>query len=65
MRYDRRQIIPDDWSGTAPLQFSCGEVGDWYRMHGDFMNRRFLDAAASMLADGPELENRASDFRRV
>lgn len=50
IRYDLRKIIPDGWSGTAPLQLSCSDtVGDGYCMHGDFINGWFEDAAKNML----------------
>lgn len=53
IRYDLRRIIPDGWEGTAPLQLSCGEIGDGYCMHGDFINGWFEDAAQNMLKDMP------------
>lgn len=50
IRYDLRKIIPNGWSGTAPLQLSCSDrVGDGYCMHGDFINGWFADAATNML----------------
>lgn len=49
VRYDLRKIIPDGWSGTAPLQLACGEVGDGYCFHGDFINGWFEDAAQNMM----------------
>ncbi|KAH7374311.1 hypothetical protein BKA66DRAFT_572270 [Pyrenochaeta sp. MPI-SDFR-AT-0127] len=50
IRYDLRKIIPNGWTGTAPLQLSCSDkVGDGYCMHGDFINGWFPDAATNML----------------
>lgn len=50
VRYDLRKVLPDGWSGTAPLQLSCSDtVGEGYCMHGDFINGWFADAAENML----------------
>lgn len=35
IRYDLRDVLPDGWSGEAPLQLACGNA---YCSHGDFMN---------------------------
>jgi hypothetical protein len=50
VRYDLRKVLPNGWSGTAPLQLSCSDtVGDGYCMHGDFINGWYADAAENML----------------
>lgn len=53
IRYDLRSIIPGGWKGTAPLRLACGEIGDGYCMHGDFINGWFEDAAQNMMNDMP------------
>ncbi len=49
VRYDVRRILPDGWSGPPPLKLACGEVGEGYCFHGDFINGWFDDAAKNML----------------
>lgn len=38
VRYDVRRMIPQGWKGPAPLKLACGEIGDGYCFHGDFIN---------------------------
>ncbi|KAI0018612.1 hypothetical protein F4780DRAFT_515785 [Xylariomycetidae sp. FL0641] len=35
IRYDLREVLPDGWSGEAPLQLACGNA---FCAHGDFIN---------------------------
>lgn len=35
IRYDLRKVLPDGWSGEAPLKLACGNA---YCSHGDFIN---------------------------
>ncbi|PLB47745.1 hypothetical protein P170DRAFT_456518 [Aspergillus steynii IBT 23096] len=48
IRYDLRQILPDGWSGTPPLEFACGSS---YCFHGDFINGWLPEAAEYMAKD--------------
>lgn len=50
IRYDLRKVLPDGWSGTAPVQLASGNA---YSSHGDFINgwteeggRGLVDATA-------------------
>lgn len=55
IRYDLRKIIPDGWSGTAPLQLACGgEVGEGYCFHGDFINGWYEDALDFMMTEASD-----------
>ncbi|KAF2220818.1 hypothetical protein BDZ85DRAFT_20118 [Elsinoe ampelina] len=45
-RYDLNKAIPGGWSGTPPLQYSCGPSYCW---HGDFINGWLPEAAKNML----------------
>jgi hypothetical protein len=49
VRYDVRSLIPKGWSGVPPLKLACGEIGDGYCFHGDFINGWFDDAAQNMM----------------
>jgi hypothetical protein len=46
IRYDLRKVLPDGWSGTAPLQLACGNA---FCSHGDFINGWTEDAALNMV----------------
>lgn len=35
IRYDLRKVLPNGWSGTAPIQLASGNA---YSSHGDFIN---------------------------
>ncbi|KAK1147941.1 hypothetical protein N8T08_000457 [Aspergillus melleus] len=48
IRYDLRDILPDGWSGTPPLEFACGSP---YCTHGDFINGWLPEAAENMVKD--------------
>ncbi len=60
VRYDVRRMIPQGWNGTPPLKLACGEIGDGYCFHGDFVNGWFDDAAKNMLA-----AKSTRDFMRI
>ncbi|KAH7631087.1 hypothetical protein B0T09DRAFT_382974 [Sordaria sp. MPI-SDFR-AT-0083] len=49
VRYDTRRAIPGGWKGVPPFKLACGEIGDGYCFHGDFINGWFEDAAKNML----------------
>ncbi|KAF2464129.1 uncharacterized protein BDR25DRAFT_243391 [Lindgomyces ingoldianus] len=49
IRYDTRKAIPQGWSGVPPMKLACGEIGEGYCLHGDFINGWFDDAAQNML----------------
>ncbi len=49
VRYDVRRIIPHGWTGLPPLKLACGEIGEGYCFHGDFVNGWFEDAGKNML----------------
>lgn len=57
IRYDLREILPDGWDGTAPLELSCGSS---YCTHGDFINGWLPKAADNML-----LANSKREFKGV
>ncbi|KAF2490446.1 hypothetical protein BU16DRAFT_153240 [Lophium mytilinum] len=46
VRYDLRKVLPNGWSGTAPVQLACGSA---YCSHGDFINGWTEDAAQNMV----------------
>jgi hypothetical protein len=46
IRYDLRKVLPDGWSGTAPIQLACGNA---FCSHGDFVNGWTQDAALNMV----------------
>lgn len=47
IRYDLRRVLPDGWSGTAPVKLACGNA---YCSHGDFVNGWTDEAAENMIA---------------
>ncbi|KAK4678894.1 hypothetical protein QC764_000740 [Podospora pseudoanserina] len=49
VRYNVRSLLPKGWSGTPPLKLACGEVGEGYCFHGDFINGWFDDAQKNLL----------------
>ncbi|KAK3684136.1 hypothetical protein B0T22DRAFT_444099 [Podospora appendiculata] len=49
MRYDVRKHIPEGWSGPPPLKLACGEIGEGYCLHGDFINGWYDDAQQNLL----------------
>lgn len=49
VRYDVRKLIPNGWKGVPPLKLACGEIGDGYCFHGDFVNGWTEDAAKNMM----------------
>ncbi|OAG03930.1 uncharacterized protein CC84DRAFT_1123513 [Paraphaeosphaeria sporulosa] len=49
VRYNTKAAIPGGWSGVPPFKLACGEIGDGYCFHGDFINGWFEDAAQNML----------------
>ena len=49
IRYDVRRLLPDGWSGVPPLKLACGEIGEGYCLHGDFINGWFDDAQQNLL----------------
>lgn len=58
IRYDLRDVLPDGWSGTAPLQLACGNA---WCSHGDFMNG-WTEEAADLMVD---TTNSKQDFSPV
>ncbi|KAI1338040.1 hypothetical protein F5Y15DRAFT_417474 [Xylariaceae sp. FL0016] len=51
IRYDLRDVLPDGWSGEAPLQLACGNS---FCSHGDFINGWTTTAATNMIATTEE-----------
>ncbi|KAK5662348.1 hypothetical protein OQA88_8258 [Cercophora sp. LCS_1] len=49
IRYNTRSAIPGGWKGTPPIKLACGEIGEGYCFHGDFINGWYDDAAKTML----------------
>ncbi|KAF2707199.1 hypothetical protein K504DRAFT_483362 [Pleomassaria siparia CBS 279.74] len=46
IRYDLRKVVPNGWSGTAPVKLACGNA---FCTHGDFINGWTEDAAQNMV----------------
>ena len=46
VRFDTSGVLPDGWSGDAPLQLASGNSFSW---HGDFINGWLPEAAENML----------------
>lgn len=57
IRYDLRKVLPDGWSGTAPLQLACGNA---FCSHGDFINGWTEDAAQNIVEATSSKNNFAS-----
>lgn len=51
IRYDLRKVLPDGWSGTAPIKLASGNA---WSSHGDFINGFTEEAAKNMLATTAE-----------
>ncbi|KAK4222212.1 hypothetical protein QBC38DRAFT_519569 [Podospora fimiseda] len=49
VRYNVRSLIPQGWNGTPPLKLACGNIGEGYCFHGDFINGWFDDAQKNLL----------------
>ncbi|KAF5005417.1 hypothetical protein FDECE_8138 [Fusarium decemcellulare] len=47
IRYDLRKVLPNGWSGGAPVKLACGPA---WCSHGDFINGWTEEAAQNMLA---------------
>ncbi|KAK7755754.1 hypothetical protein SLS62_002367 [Diatrype stigma] len=47
IRYDLREVVPDGWSGEAPVKLACGNA---FCSHGDFINGWTEEAAQNMVA---------------
>ncbi|KAF1833371.1 hypothetical protein BDW02DRAFT_570150 [Decorospora gaudefroyi] len=47
IRYDLRKVLPNGWSGTAPVKLASGNA---FSSHGDFINGWTTDAAENMVA---------------
>jgi hypothetical protein len=47
IRWDLRQVLPNGWSGTAPIKLSCGPA---WCANGDFINGWTEEAAEDMVA---------------
>lgn len=47
IRYDLRKVLPDGWSGTAPVKLASGNA---WSSHGDFINGWTVEAAQNMVA---------------
>ncbi|KAF1849808.1 uncharacterized protein K460DRAFT_360660 [Cucurbitaria berberidis CBS 394.84] len=54
IRYDLRKVLPNGWSGTAPLKLACGAA---WCSHGDFINGWTVEAAKNMLATTKEKQH--------
>lgn len=46
IRYDLRKVLPNGWSGTAPIKLASGNA---FSSHGDFINGWTPEAAKSMV----------------
>lgn len=51
IRYDLRKVVPNGWSGTAPVKLACGTA---FCSHGDFINGWTEEAATNMIATTKE-----------
>ncbi|KAF2646782.1 secreted protein [Massarina eburnea CBS 473.64] len=51
VRYDLRKVVPDGWSGTAPIKLASGNA---YSSHGDFINGWTTEGATNMIATTKE-----------
>ncbi|KAK4210151.1 hypothetical protein QBC37DRAFT_293046 [Rhypophila decipiens] len=49
VRYNTRGVIKNGWKGVPPIKLACGEIGEGYCFHGDFINGWYEDAAKTML----------------
>ncbi len=47
IRYDLRSVLPNGWTGTAPLKLASGNA---FSSHGDFINGWTTEAATNMIA---------------
>lgn len=47
IRYDLRKVLPNGWSGTAPVKLACGSA---FCSHGDFINGWTVESAKNMVA---------------
>lgn len=57
IRYDLRDVLPDGWSGTAPIKLASGNA---WSSHGDFINGWTEEAAENMIAATAEKQHYAS-----
>lgn len=57
IRYDLRDVLPDGWSGTAPIKLACGNA---WCSHGDFINGWTEEAATNMVATTSEKQTYGS-----
>ncbi|KAJ4293353.1 hypothetical protein N0V90_008635 [Kalmusia sp. IMI 367209] len=57
IRWDLRKVLPNGWSGTAPLKLACGPA---WCSHGDFINGWTEEAATNMLATTKEKQKFSS-----
>lgn len=57
IRYDLREVLPDGWSGTAPIKLASGNA---WSSHGDFINGWTEEAAENMIATTAEKQKYAS-----
>ncbi|KAF2833926.1 secreted protein [Ophiobolus disseminans] len=46
IRYDVRKVLPNGWSGTAPIKLACGAA---WCSHGDFINGWTVESALNMV----------------
>ncbi|KAK3703258.1 hypothetical protein LTR37_014598 [Vermiconidia calcicola] len=53
IRYDMREVVPNGWSGTAPVQLACGPA---WCSHGDFING-WTEESGQALVDAPSLKD--------
>lgn len=57
IRYDLRDVLPNGWSGTAPIRLASGAA---WTGHGDFINGWKTDAAQNMVATTAEKQHFAA-----
>ncbi|KAF5026727.1 hypothetical protein F66182_1145 [Fusarium sp. NRRL 66182] len=51
IRYDLRKVLPDGWSGEAPVKLACGNA---HCSHADFINGWTEESALNMIATTQE-----------
>ena len=54
IRYDLRKVLPNGWSGTAPIKLASGNA---YSSHGDFINGWVPEAAENMVGTTSEKQH--------
>ncbi|KAM0351644.1 hypothetical protein ACHAPU_002654 [Fusarium lateritium] len=57
IRYDLRKVLPNGWSGEAPVKLACGDA---WCSHGDFINGWTEEAATNMVGTTSEKQHFAA-----